>query len=247
MAKLHEILAVKSGVVGKLTKLISDLTELFTKKHLHFVEEHVIFKPLGENQQDVVEKNVKRQTTVRKELSWIGNDFANVLGVCNRINSTNCLAKADVIVDGTVLLKDIPATGLLELEKHIQTFKSLLEKIPTLDPVKNFKPDHDQGEDVYKAEPRVTSRTTKEFYPFVLVPATAQHPAQATKEVRDVIIGYKHETEWSGMLTPAEKSDLLSRCEDLVAAIKSAQARANNIDVVGEKIGQDIVKYILGK
>lgn len=245
MSKLHEILAVKSGVLGKFNKLSADLADLFLNKKHHFIKEVVVFKPLGENQQDVLEKNVDLQTTVRRELAWIGKDFAKLLDICNQINSTNTVAKADVVVDGQVILKDIPATGLLELEKYITAFKSLIEKIPTLDPIKGFTSAGDQGADVYKASPRITSRTTKEQYPMVLAPATDKHPAQVQLLSRDIITGWKHESEWSGMLTPSEKSALISKCEDLANAIKAAQSRANSESVIGEKIGQQLVDFIL--
>jgi hypothetical protein len=47
------------------------------------------------------------------------------------------------------------------------------------------------------------------------------------------------------MLTPAQKSVLLSNAEDLLAAVKMAQARANSQEVIPGSIGKAVVDYIL--
>lgn len=245
MPKQHEILAIKSGVVGKFAKLKADLIDLFVNKKLHFSKIITVFKPVAEGAPDVTEQNTEMQTTVHKELAWIGVDFAKVLDLCHTINLTNCIAKADVSIGELKLLTDIPATGLLELEKYIVSFKELVEKVPTLDPVKGFTVDS-ANNGWYKAQDRVTSRTAKEPYVLTLAAATDKHPAQAVEKSRDVVTGNKHEQEWSGMLTPSEKSKMISRCEDLITAIKAAQSRANNTETKSAPIGDSIVKYLLG-
>jgi hypothetical protein len=244
--KQHEILAVKTGITGKFNKLKADLVSLFNDKKHHFNKVIAVFKPLKEGAQQATEQQTEMQTTVVKELQWIGTEFGKLVDICHSINLTNCVAKADVVIDGVTVLSEIPATGLLELEKLIGSFKDLLTTVPTLDPVKGFKPDADEGKGIYKAQEQLRARTTKELYVLELSPATDKHPAQVSKETRDVLVGHVYTNEWSGMLTPAEKSTMLTRCEDLLTAIKSAQARANNTEVVSKKIGDSIVKYIIG-
>lgn len=245
MAKLHEILAIKSGITGKIAKLKADLMELFTKKTHHFSKVISNFVSVKEGIPDAKEQDTAMQTTVRKELAWFGSEFAKMVDLCHTINITNCEAKADVIIDGVVLLEKIPATGLLELEKLVTGFKELLTHVPTLDPVKGFKKDTAEGEGIYVAQPRMTARTMKEIYVLTLAAATDKHPAQASKETRDIITGHVNTHEWSGMLTPSEKSTILTRCEDLIMAIKSAQARANSTEAKSEKIGEKVVNHIL--
>jgi len=245
MAKLHELLAVKSGISGKITKIFGDLADLFTNKKHHFTREIIVLKPVEDGKPDVTEKNVELQTTVPKELAWGGVEFSKFLDVCHTINLTNCVAVADVKVGDEVVLASVPATTLLELEKHITTFKQLIAQTPTLDPIKGFKLDSAQGEGIYAAQLRVTATTTKEEYPLVLAPATDKHPAQVVLKSRDIVTGHRHANEWSGMLTPAQKSVLLSNAEDLLAAVKMAQARANSQEVIPGSIGKAVVDYIL--
>jgi hypothetical protein len=185
------------------------------------------------------------QTTVVKELEWFGKEWAKLVDTCHTINLTNCTAKADVEIDGVKLLENIPATGLLELEKFAAGLKELVATIPTLDPVKGFAADSNEGKGIYKAADAKRERTAKELYVLELSPATEKHPAQVSKESRDVVTGHVVTQEWSGMFTPSEKSAMLTRCEDLINAIKAAQARANNTEVTKVEIGAKAFSYIL--
>jgi hypothetical protein len=62
----------------------------------------------------------------------------------------------------------------------------------------------------------------------------------------DVPVGEISTQEWSGLITPAEKSALLSRLEEVKRAVKVARSKANsqNLDMRGTT-GNVIFDYLL--
>lgn len=244
--KLHELLAVKENVDNQAKQMRTDLTATFEKKRHLFEETQKNFTPLEENAKTVREEQKDIQTSVYKEIGWISKILAKAMDVNYQIDLANTLAKADVLVDGEALLKDVPATNLLLLSKRMAEIKVLVDAIPTLDPAKGFRPDPDKGKGIYRAREVSKSRTKKVNKVVTLAPATDKHPAQVQLVPEDVAIGTIQELEWSAMITPALKSDILERLEELTRAVKKAQAKANEtqIEVTGNTIGKKILDYI---
>ena len=88
-------------------------------------------------------------------------------------------------------------------------------------------------------------RTKKEKKVFIKYDATKEHPAQTELLDQDVVIGTIQEQEWSGLITPAAKSDYLSKVEDIGRAVRQARSRANDAEVdKNKKIGSAILSYI---
>lgn len=228
MAKLHELLAVESTLKGQAEKTRGDLLTLFDKKKHHFHEKVVTFTPNEEGAAPVTEEQLDLQTTVPKELTWIKGIWAKALDVSYQIAESNTEARADVVLDdGKTLLTQVPATALLELEKRATEIHALVSGIPTLDPAKGFRLDPDRGKGVYKARPDTKTRTKKVQRVLELAKATDKHPAQVTVVSEDVPSGTIEVLEWSGLITPAEKAEMIERAEELKRAIKQARARAN--------------------
>jgi hypothetical protein len=246
--KLHELLAVENNLSGQAGKARTDLTKTFTdKKHL-FGETRVTFKPLGENQTATTEQQSDIQTTVAEEIEWVKKILAKAWDAGHQIDVANTQAKADVIVEDeeTALLTGVPATSLLQLEKRIKEVHDLITAIPTLDPAKGFKQDPDRKSGVFKANEINKPRTQKTFVPLVLAAATKEHPAQVKEGWEDKSIGTVLQQEWSALITPAVKSDLLDRCDRLARSVKRARAKANEqeVDVKAARIGKTLLDYI---
>ena len=153
-----------------------------------------------------------------------------------------------VLDDGTVLLKSVPATSLLRIEHRITDIRNLVQSIGTLDPAKGFEESPEEGDGVFQARDDVRPRTEKQFSFVVMVPATEKHPAQVKELMLDRPIGTVITQEWSSLITVSQKGDMLDRVEELLRAVKKARARANEIDldVRQNKIGADLLKYIVG-
>jgi hypothetical protein len=249
MAKLHELLAVEGQLKGQAEASRKDLRNTFEKKRHLFEEKRATFFPSAEGAKEKVEAQSDIQTTVREELGWMAGIWGKALDVSHQVAEANTSARADVKLDsGTVLLTNVPATALLELEKRMGELQELVAAIPTLDPAKGFKPDSERGRGIYAAREVHKTRTAKVLKALVKYPATAEHPAQTETYTADEAVGTLHEQEWSALLTPAEKGELLERTEELRRAIKQARQRANDVELATAPngIATALFGYVLG-
>src|SRR5438874_2646250 len=106
MPKLHELLAIKDSLRKQAETTRSDLMNTFDKKRTHFMEKIVTFKSVAEGVADREESKLGLQTTVKKELEWIGDKIAKAIDVSYRVDEANMSARADVTLeDGTIILK----------------------------------------------------------------------------------------------------------------------------------------------
>jgi hypothetical protein len=247
MAKLHELLAAEGTVKTQADKCRSDLLNTFEKKRHLFGEKVVTFQPNAEGAPAVTEDQSDLQSTVKTELKWIADIWAKALDAAYQIAESNMNARADVVLDnGETIMRNVPATALLELEKRAGEIHALVTAIPTLDPAKGFKPDADRGDGVSRAREITKTRTKKTVRPIVKYEATKEHPAQVELIQEDIPIGTIREQEWSGLITPGEKADMLTRAEELRRALKTARSRANEAAAATEKIGLPLLQYVFG-
>lgn len=247
MPKLHELLPVEGQLKGQAEKTRTDLAHTFEKKRHLFEESRKIYQPYEEGKKEEVEEISVLHTTVPEELAWISRLWAKAIDTSYRVAEGNTVARADVVLDdGTVFLKNLPATALLELEKRASEIHTLVSAIPTLDSTKGFSPDPSR-KDVYAARPVVRKKTEKVQEPLVLLQPTKEHPGQAQVISKDKEIGVITTLEWSGMTTPAIKAAMLERAEEISRAIKQARSRANDTQVPDvPQIGLRILNYVLG-
>jgi hypothetical protein len=247
MAKLHELLAVDSNLKGQAQKTRTELQATMEKKKHLFQEKLVTFISNEEGKPATTREQSDIQTTVRKEVAWLKPILEKSIDASYVIDIANTTAKADIVLeDGTILVKDVPATALLQLEKRVKEVQEFVKSLPTLDPAKGFKPDTTREVGIYIARQVDKVSTQKIQEPLVLAPATKEHPAQVQLISKDVPVGTIQEQEWSSMLTPAMKADLLERGEELYRAVTKARSRANeqDIDVKSNKIGGKLLEYI---
>ncbi len=247
MAKLHELLAVESNLCTQATKTRSDLAETFQKKRHLFEEKKVTYTPNAEGAVATTESQSDIQSTVRQEIEWVCIILAKALDISHHVDIANTQAMAEVITeDGDTVLGYVPATSLLQLEKRIKEIQELASAIPTLDPAKGFHLDEDRGKDIYQARPVTKLRGKKVPVVLELAPATREHPRQTQVYNDDVPIGKIQEQEWSALITPAMKADVLNRCDILLRAVRKARAKANEVEVevTGNKIGKRLLDYI---
>lgn len=248
MAKLHELLAVEGNLKGQADKTRGELAATFEKKRHLFMEKRVTFTPNTEGASPVTEEQLDLQTTVRQELSWFSALWAKAIDAGFQVDEANTLARADVLLDdGTVILKSVPATALLQMEKRLNELHELIGHVPTLDPAKGFKADSERGRGIFRARDDSRERTKKDVRVIVGYQATKEHPAQVQYINVDVPIGTIQTQEWSGLITPAEKAEMFERCETLRRAVKQARSRANEQTVnVDGRIGDTLLKFVIG-
>lgn len=250
MAKLHELLAVKDSLRNQAETCRADLKNTFEKKTNHFFKRIVTFKSLKEGEPDKVEDQLGLQTTVSKELAWIGEKVAKSIDVAFQIDVANTTASSDVVLDdGMVILTKVPSTALLQLQKRLDEIQDLVKNIPTLDPSKGFVPDADEGTGIYRARDLVRPRTQKQFDYIVMQAPTDKHPAQIKELNIDKLVGETLTQEWCSMITVAEKSAMIDRVEELTRAVKRAMASANEAEVntKSARVGKRLLDYVFGE
>lgn len=248
MPKLHELLAVDNSLKTQSTTTRNELRNTFEKKTHLFSRKQVVITPIEEGKKQTTEVQSSIQTSVAKELKWIGNFIAKELDSEYLIGMANKTAQADVILEnGDIILKDIPSTVLLSLEKQLTEVRELAKAIPTLDPAKGFVQDPNEEPGISKARDVVKTRTAKGKKVITLAPAVEKHPAQVQLIDIDEPVATLEEQEWSSLITPAEKAEILDRAEDLIRAVKKARSRANDMDAnTTLKIGGKLTKFIFG-
>lgn len=243
---LHELLAVETHFENQAAKTRTELAATFEKKRHLFEEKAVTFTPLedGKRSETIVQSTI--QTTVKSELEWLTPYITKALDASLQVAEANTQARADVVLEtGETIATGIPATALLELEKRVAEVKALVEAIPTLDPAKGFQTDINHGKRAFKARDIRKTRTQKIKEVLVAAPATEHHPAQCHVFDKDVVIGHVDEQEWSSLITPADKADLISRVEIVARAVRAARSRANNVAVDQTKhIGGALLSYV---
>jgi hypothetical protein len=148
------------------------------------------------------------------------------------------------VLDGHVLLKDVPATYLLFLEKQLSDLHTFIGKMSELDPGADWNADPGTG--LYKTDSISTQRTKKVQRPITLYEATKEHPAQTQLITEDVIAGQWLTIKYSGAIAPPRKKQLLARIEKLSNAVKFAREQANAAEAQDKKLGKDVFDFLFG-
>lgn len=157
-------------------------------------------------------------------------------------DDANLRARADVVVEGRVLLSQVPATHLLFLEKHLEHVRTFIAKIGELPVGAEWSWDGELG--LWKTQERLSHRTEKQQQPLVLYPATAEHPAQTQLITTDTIVGNWFTTFYHGGMPPTRKRDLLHRVGVLLDAVKEAREEANAVMVDESVESGSIIDFI---
>jgi hypothetical protein len=250
MAHLHEVLAVEGDLRKTASTVREEAIGVFKNKIDLFTEivtETKYFEDEDAAKLDGSETSAMT-TTVQDKLDWIGQNVAKYLDAYLQKETTNQSANADVVVDNVVLLKNVPVTALLGMEQILKELRDLFIVIPTLKPGPVWIADEDRGKGVYRArDAEVNYITKKTIRPVILSPATDKHPAQIEKVPEDTKIAKKSKYTWSGVLSVADKAELLDRLDNLIQAFKQARQRANNAEVANVHMGKVVFDYLYQK
>jgi hypothetical protein len=158
-------------------------------------------------------------------------------------DSANQNTRADVEVDGQVILKDVPATYLLWLEKQLTDLHTAIIKVPVLPQEATWT--FDVAQNCYKTDVVKTSRSKKTLKVLMKAPATPQHPAQTETYNEDVVVGYWATTKFSGAIPRTVAQALRARIEKLQAAVLFAREKANMVTVSKAEAGAAVFNYLL--
>lgn len=242
MTLQHQILALEPGVRSRTDKTITELHRKLSKDTLlsGLTREYAPRDAEGER---LPGERTKVQVKADEALDKAAEAFTEVFDIVATKDYGNTEAKADVVVDGEVLVHQAPATYLLWLEKKLADLHTFVSKLPKLDPAENWTYDPNSG--AFRTDTLQSTRTKKVPRNHVKAEATDRHPAQVDVYYEDVIVGDWKTVKFSGALPADRVQHLLSRVEKVQDAVKAARQQANTVEVEQQRVGEAIFDFIL--
>ncbi|REF01211.1 hypothetical protein [Thermomonospora umbrina] len=241
MAKLNQIIAVEKGVKSKSVQELNKAHQALQKlPPLSGIAR--TYQPKDEEGEQLPPESTRVQVKVEDTLREIGSALSRLFDVTATKDWANCTARADVTVDGRVLLRDVPVTYLLFLEKQLKDLQGFVQRMPMLDAAESWT--YDASTDVWRTEPVRTVKTKKVPRNHVKAEATEKHPAQVEVYYEDVPIGYWTTVKFSGALPARRVNELLDRVEKLQDAVKFAREEANAAEVDDRRVGETVFGYL---
>lgn len=251
MTVLHELLAVEKTTSNQAQRLMQDTLGKFGKEHyfkghvksLKMIED----SPQNASLETAASEQVELATTVKETLEYLFKHWAKAEDVIYQINSTNRNAVADLIYEGVVIATEVPVDELMGLEVRLTELRKVMHVMPTLAATSKWLQDEKAEKDGAWISESVetTTKTEKVVTPVVLYHATDKHPAQVEKLSTDKVVGTFSITKFSGAATSAQKAEVLTTIDNLIAAVKQARMRANQVEVSKGRIGQTITDLIM--
>ena len=242
--RLNQVLAIESDLKKRVYSELTELDKACRKPELlnGFVS---TYEPLAEDGERFPPEQKRVQYNAREVLQTIHKSLSELFDIEATKDFANCEAKADVVVDGTTIMAQVPTTFLLFLEKQLKDLGTMVERIVELDTAEDWRNDeNDRGVHVSAASKR--HRTKKVQKGIVLYPATEEHPAQTQLITDDQIIGYVTTVKRSGAIPRELKRTLLRRIEKLSNAVKSAREEANTREVMRKDAGA-LLSYVFAE
>ncbi len=241
--KLNQIIAIEKGVKNKAFQEITDAYQKLQKAALLSGISRT-YRPKDEEGERLPGEATKVQLKTEQVIDDVKEGLARLFDVTATKDTANCEAKADVVVDGQTLAKDLPATYLIFLEKQLADLHTFISKLPTLDVADTWN--FDSSQDYWASEAVETTRTKKIPRNHVKAEATEKHPAQVDVFYEDVVVGYWRTVKYSGALPSKAVNEMQSRIEKLQEAVKFAREQANSLEVKDVKVGESLLNYVLG-
>jgi len=243
VAKLNQIIAVEKGVKSKSFSELTDAHHQLLKPALLSGISRT-YQPKDDEGEQLPPESTKVQVKAEEVLHKTSVTLTRLFDVTATKDWANCVAKADVSVDGRVLVKDVPVTYLLFLEKQLTDLHTFVKKLPVLDAAESWA--QDASSDSWKTDPVQTYRTKRVPRNHVKAEATEKHPAQVEVYYEDVTIGYWTTVKFSGALPARRVNELLDRVEKLQQAVKFAREEANGTEVADQQVGDAVFGFLFG-
>lgn len=244
MAKLAQIIAVVNGKKTKVQKVLTDIYHKIQKAEL-FNGISRTYRPLDEDGETQPAEQKLVQYTVAEAIEEARKALTELLDVVFTQDVANTVAHADIVVDGVELVKNVPVTYLLFLEKQLVDLQTFVSKLPTLDVADTWT--FDPNRNVYATPPYSTNRTKKVYRNHVKAEATDKHPAQVEVYTEDVKVGEWSTVKFSGTLPVGRKQVLLERINKLQEAVKFAREEANTTGIDQQVIADQLFDFVFKK
>ena len=243
MAKLNQIIAVEKGIKSGTLRDLTDAHHGLQKPTLLSGISRT-YQPKDEEGEQLPPESTRVQSKADEVIRRTAAIMTRLFDVTATKDWANCSAKADISVDGQTILRDVPVSYLLFLEKQLTDLHTFVKKLPVLDAAEAWA--FDDSADCWKTEPVRTIRTKKVPRNHVKAEATDKHPAQVEVYYEDIAVGYWTTVKFSGALPAKRVNELLDRVEKLQRAVKFAREEANGSEVTDQRVGDVVLRYLFG-
>jgi hypothetical protein len=217
MGKLHELLAVERDLSSSSSAGIGVMRDAFRVPSLFLGKIKVVSMFDEGRERENVTTSRQPELDVKSVVRNAYTKFGRFLDCSIQKEEANTRAKADIVVDGEVIAKNMPATFLLGLESKLKAWIDTLSSIPVLPQGVDWAGPSGSGE--YVSDAPVTYKTEKTPRYKVLYEATKEHPAQIEKWYEDKPVGSINSTDTATMLSRDRKEQLLARANSLLLAV----------------------------
>lgn len=161
-------------------------------------------------------------------------------------NSMIQKASADLFI-GDKIIKKMPLTELIALEKRLIEIRKVVEQAPILDASYEWTKSIARNDVWIISQPKITTKTERIQYPFVLYEATENHPAQIDVIGKDEIVGSYTTVSFSGTITGIQKKDLIKKIDDLIIEVKKSKIKATETSISDVQISVLLNDYFFGE
>lgn len=241
MTKLNQIIAVANGKKTQCEKALTEIYQKVQKPEL-FQGLSRKYTPLDEEGETLPTEEKFPQFNVNDAIKQASVALSELINVVATQDYANTTAKANVEVDGVVVLRDVPVTHLLFLEKQLVDINTFVSKLPVLDSSERWV--FNQNTDCFSTNPTKSNRNVKKLRNHVKAEATDKHPAQVDVYTEDVKVGEWSTTKFSTAIDAKRRNEILLRVKKLSEAVKFAREQANMQEVTKVDNASDLLNFI---
>lgn len=241
MPKLHQIIALVTGKKTRTSKLLTDSHHGWKQELINGITR--TYEPLDAEGEKLPSETKKVQVRVQDVVSKISEELVQFFDIVATQEYGNTTAKADVVVDGQVIVKDIPVSVLLFLDKQLIDLHTFITNLPILPNDRDWTYSEEANCYVSSVQQMRTQKTPTNFVKFT---PTQHQPGQSEIIYIDKAVGTWNTKHFSGAISQKKQSEVLARVVKLQEAVKSAREEANSQSVEEKKIGSEIMKYVFG-
>jgi hypothetical protein len=241
--RLHQIIAV---IPDKKSKAKSVETEAYHQMQKPDLFSGLIrtYNPKDEDGEKLPPETKTLQLTCKDLIQSIRQPLIELFDTVAMQDVANCAASSNIVVNGKIVLSDVPVTHLLFLEKQLRDLLTFINKLPVLDPSEEWV--WDDNRNCYVTKPTDTMRTKKVPRVLVKYEATKEHPAQVDVVQEDVFVGTWSTVKLSGAIPASVKQTIVDKANALKEAVVLARENANLADVQQITQGSTILDFVFG-
>jgi hypothetical protein len=240
--KLTVVLGLLKGVKTRTHGVVSALHQQSQKPALYAGQIRT-YEPREDGGEQRPSESQRVQLKAADVLEQLAEQFTRLTDLSATRDEANTVARADVVVDGQTLLRNVSAMTLLFLEKQLADWRTIVVKLPTLASDQSWT--LDAGTGLHRTDPVKSVSTKKVLRNHTIHPGNDKHAPQVKTYEEDVPVGDWTTIRLSGALPVTRQRELIERLDKLVDAVKSARERANLVEVEDAKVGAVMYDYLL--